>query len=70
MRKCIKKFFPNTDCESFLFVFFPFLFGVYPYSVATEKQISAMRDAKLDFKMHSIYDIIYSCVIQLLGGKK
>lgn len=70
VRKCIKKFFPNTDCESFLFVFFPFLFGVYPYSVATEKQISAMRDAKLDFKMHSIYDIIYSCVIQLLGGKK
>ena len=70
VRKCIKKFFPNTDCESFLFVFFPFLFGVYPYSVATEKQISAMRNAKLDFKMHSIYDIIYSCVIQLLGGKK
>lgn len=70
VRKCIKKFFPNTDCESFLFVFFPFLFGVYPYSVATEKQISAMRDAKLNFKMHSIYDIIYSCVIQLLGGKK
>ena len=70
VRGCINKFFPETDCESFIFVFFPFLFGVYPYSVATEKQLSAMRDAKIEFRMHSIYEIIYSCVIQLLGGKK
>ena len=70
VRGCINKFFPETDCESFIFVFFPFLFGVYPYSVATEKQLSAMRDAKIEFRMHSIYEIIYSCVMQLLGGKK
>jgi len=70
VRKCIRKFFPDTDCESFIFVFFPFLFGVYPYSVATEKQLTAMREAGMDFKMHNIYEIIYSCVIQLLGGRK
>ena len=70
VRKCIRKFFPDTDCESFIFVFFPFLFGVYPYSVATEKQLTAMREAGMDFKMHNIYEIIYSCVMQLLGGKK
>ncbi len=69
VRACIRKFFPDTDCESFIFVFFPFMFGVYPYSVATEKQLKAMREAKMDFKMHSIYEMIYSCVIQLLGGK-
>ncbi|HPY84023.1 MAG TPA: TetR family transcriptional regulator [Ruminococcus flavefaciens] len=69
VRACIRKFFPDTDCESFIFVFFPFMFGVYPYSVATEKQLEAMREAKMDFKMHSIYEMIYSCVIQLLGGK-
>ncbi|MBR6982969.1 MAG: TetR family transcriptional regulator [Ruminococcus sp.] len=69
VRACIRKFFPDTDCESFIFVFFPFLFGVYPYSVATEKQLEAMREAKMNFKMHSIYEMIYSCVIQLLGGK-
>ena len=68
VRECLKKFFPETDSERFIFVFFPFLFGVYPYSVATEKQLQAMRDAQLDFKMHSIYEIIYSCVIQLLRG--
>ena len=68
VRACVRKFFPATDCERFIFVFFPFLFGVYPYSVATEKQLAAMHDANIDFKMHSIYDIIYSCVLQLLGG--
>ncbi len=70
VRGCVRKFFPGTDCESFIFVFFPFLFGVYPYSVATEKQLSAMREANMKFRMHSIYEIIYSCVMQLLGGKK
>lgn len=69
VRACLQKFFPNTDAESFIFVFFPFLFGVYPYTFATEKQLTAMREAKMDFKMHSIYEIIYSCVMQLLGGK-
>ena len=70
VRACVKKYFPETDCETFIFVFFPFLFGVYPYSVATQKQLDAMRDAKMDFRMHSIYEIINSCVMQLLGGTK
>ena len=68
VRRCLRKFFPDTDTESFIFVFFPFLFGVYPYSVATEKQLSAMREAGINFRMHNIYEIIYSCVMQLLGG--
>ena len=70
VRVCVRKFFPETDCESFIFVFFPFLFGVYPYSVATQKQLDAMREAKMEFRMHSIYEIIYSCVMQLLGVTK
>lgn len=70
VRACIRKFFPETDCESFIFVFFPFLFGVYPYSVATQKQLDAMREAGMEFRMHSIFEIIYSCVMQLLGGTR
>lgn len=66
---CLEKFFPQVDRERFIYAFFPFLFGVYPYSVATNKQLSAMKEAKIEFKMHSIYDMIYSCVIQLLGEK-
>ena len=68
VRKCVDKFFPDIDRERFIFVFFPFLFGVYPYTAATEKQLDAMKEAKMNFKMHSIYEIIYSCVLQLLGG--
>ncbi len=69
MRACLHKFFPAVNCERFIFVFFPFLFGVYPYSVATEKQLRAMREANMDFKMHNIYEIVYACVMQLLGGE-
>ena len=70
VRRCLGRFFPETDAESFIFVFFPFLFGVYPYSVATRKQLDAMNEAGLDFKMHSIYEIVSSCVMQLLAGGK
>ncbi|MBR2303767.1 MAG: TetR family transcriptional regulator [Ruminococcus sp.] len=70
VRASLGKFFPDTNAESFVFVFFPFLFGVYPYSVATQKQLDAMRDAKLEFRMHGIYEMVYSCVMQLLGGTK
>lgn len=70
VRKCLCKFFPDTDTEGFIFVFFPFLFGVYPYSVVTEKQLTAMRDAGMDFRIHGIFEIIRSCIIQLLGGSE
>ena len=69
VRDCIQKFFPQVDCESFIFVFFPFLFGIYPYSVVTQKQLDAMQEAKINFKTHSIYEIIYNCVMQLLDKK-
>lgn len=68
VRACVRKFFPHTDCERFIFVFFPFLFGVYPYTAATQKQLDAMLEANMDFKVHTIYDIIDLCVLQLLGG--
>lgn len=70
VRACLQKFFPDTDRDQFIYVFFPFLFGVYPYSAASEKQLSAMKEAKCIFKMHDIYDIVYLCVKQLLGGEK
>ena len=38
--RCLEKFFPEMtgeDIQEFLYSFFPFLFGVYPYTVVTEK---------------------------------
>ena len=66
VRACLDKFFPDIDRERFIFVFFPFLFGVYPYAVATEKQLNAMKEANIDFTPHTIYELIYCCVMQLL----
>ena len=68
VRACIDKFFPQIDRERFINVFFPFLFGVYPYSVASEKQITAMKEANMQFRLHSIYEMIYQCVKQFLRG--
>ena len=66
VRACLGKFFPAIDRERFIYVFFPFLFGVYPYAVATEKQLNAMKEANIDFTPHTIYELIYRCVMQLL----
>ena len=67
VRACLDKFFPDIVAERFIYVFFPFLFGVYPYAVATEKQLNAMREANMTFRLHSIYEMVYQCVMQLLN---
>lgn len=67
VRVCLDKFFPHIDRERFIYVFFPFLFGVYPYAVASDKQLSAMNEANCKFELHSIYDMVFLCVKQLLA---
>lgn len=69
LKMILKKFcLKMTDCkiERFIFVFFPFMFGIYPYSNVTQKQKNAMKKAKVDFVYQSIYDITYSCLKKLL----
>lgn len=68
VRGCLDKFFPHIDKERFIYVFFPFMFGVYPYSVASEKQLSAMDKAGCKFEPHSIYEMIHMCIMQLLNA--
>ena len=70
VKACLDKFFPTVDRERFIFVFVPFLFGVYPYAVATEKQLHAMKEANMQFTLHSIYEMVYRCVMQLLGNTR
>ena len=52
--------------ERFILVFFPFMFGIYPYTVITEKQFTAMKEADVKFTKCSVYKIIYNCVKKLL----
>ena len=66
IRDCIKKFFPETEPENFIYIFFPFMFGIYPYAVVTDKQKNAMSAAKIDYKYMSVYELTKHCVLNLL----
>ena len=66
----LKKFCPDmnvTDIQNFIYTFFPFMFGIYPYTTVTEKQRIAMRDAGIDYIYQTVYELTYSCLIRLLG---
>ena len=56
----------DTEVEQIMYVFFPFMFGIYPYSEVTAKQKAAMAEAKVEYKYQSIYEITYNCLLRLL----
>jgi len=56
----------NSDIEQIMYVFFPFMFGIYPYTEVTAKQRNAMADAEVDYKYQTIYEIAYNCLLRLL----
>ncbi len=68
--QCLKKFFPKftkARIDHFIYIFFPFMFGIYPYTEVTEKQRTAMHEAGIDFKYQSVYEITYKCIKSLLN---
>lgn len=70
MRNCLDKFFldmTEADKQNFIFSFFPFMFGIYPYTFVNERQREAMQLAKVNYVYMSIYDIIFVEVKKLLG---
>ena len=70
--RCVEKFFPDMgadEVQNFIYVFFPFMFGIYPYTNVTEKQREAMKNADADYVFMSVYEIAFSCVKTLLRGR-
>lgn len=68
--QCLRQYFPAMPEEArqnFIYIFFPFMFGIYPYTAVNEKQQAAMEAAKVNYVFMSVYDIIYNCVKKLLG---
>lgn len=68
---CLEKFFPKMtihDIQDFIYAFFPFLFGVYPYTYVTEKQTEAMKEAHTEYVLLSLFEITYSCIKKLLAA--
>ncbi len=69
VERCLQKFFPaltDKERENFLYAFFPFVYGIYPYVEVTEKQSKAMKAAELSFVPHSIYELAHNFILKLL----
>ncbi|MGP1348569.1 MAG: TetR family transcriptional regulator [Stomatobaculum sp.] len=57
------------EIQNFIYMFFPFMFGIYPYTAVTDKQHAAMRDADIDYVYQSVYELTDSCLCRLLGAE-
>ena len=71
MRGLLEKYCPEmseNDMQNFIYTFYPFMFGIYPYTAVTEKQKVAMKEAGISYVYQSVYDITYSCLVRLLGA--
>ena len=71
LRACLRRFSPaleKADEEVFIYAFLPFLFGVYPYAHATQKQISAMQKAGVEVPSLSEFSLVSDFLKALLKG--
>lgn len=69
VRRILDRFVPDMSSDqkdNLIYVFFPFMFGIYPYTEVTKKQKDAMKAAEIDFKYQTIRKITYNCLMQLL----
>ena len=70
MRELLLKFCPDmggTEIRNFIYIFFPFMFGIYPYTAVTEKQKTAMKDAGIDYVYHTVHELTHSRLIRRPG---
>ena len=69
----LAKFRKDMDIEKrqeFVYSFFPFMFGIYPYTVVTEKQKEAMKLAGVDYTYSSLYDLTFVAAKRMLKELK
>lgn len=65
----LAKFRKDMDIEKrqeFVYSFFPFMFGIYPYTVVTEKQKEAMQLAGVNYTYSSLYDLTFVAARRML----
>ena len=70
MSMLLTKFCPEmsvADIQNFIYIFFPFMFGIYPYTSVTEKQKQAMKEAGIDYVYQTVYELTHGCLVRLLG---
>lgn len=65
----LKKFctdMSDQERQDFIYSFFPFVYGIYPYTEVTEQQREAVEKADVGYVYLSIYQIAYICAKKLL----
>lgn len=65
----LTRYFPelsDRQKQDFIYAFFPFMFGIYPYAAVTEKQKTAMEDAHVNYVYLSVSQLVRNCVLSLL----
>ena len=70
MKNCLDKFFGQMTEEEktdFIYTFFPFTYGIYPYTMATEKQKQAMKIVGFNYNYMTIYEITCKALKKLLN---
>ncbi|MBQ9314670.1 MAG: TetR family transcriptional regulator [Clostridia bacterium] len=70
VRNCLIKFFKemtNKEIEKFIYTFFPFMIGIYPYAVVTDKKKEAMKKANIHYEYYSLYEIANMGIKKMLG---
>ena len=70
LRGILAKFCPDMDgaaVERFIYIFYPFMFGIYPYTAVTDKQRVAMKDAGVNYTYQTIHEMTRTCLLRLLG---
>ena len=66
----VKAYIPDMDeaaRQRFLYAFFPFIYGIYPYTSVTDKQKEAMKEADIPYVYQSAYELAFACVKRLLA---
>ena len=69
--RCLHAHCPSVteeDVQQFIYAFYPFLFGVYPYTEAGEKQLRAMDIAGVVYRRQTVTEITASLVGKLLSS--
>ena len=69
VEQMLQQYAPEMDQaarQRFLYAFFPFIYGIYPYTTVSEKQKEAMEQAGISYVYQSAYDLTCACLIKLL----
>ena len=69
LERGVEKFFPAFPPEKrkrFIRYFFPFMYGIYPYTFVTDKQKAAMEKAGAQLPRQSVYELSRGMIVELL----